>query len=214
MSALTYDEIVLDLRSKGVPLDKAEAAARRETNAQPMVREDTRGREATNGQPQDGAAQRPTRIIDPLEVGVSEKRVEQLCDELARKLGAKVVKFSHPGKTKQTEGIADRLYCFVKHDPDHRIAVWWEVKSEAGKQRPGQREFEEWVTACDQLYGCGGFGDFKAWLVAHGMVESFEPDGTTPIMPDPMPALQTIDGIVVRRNVFTGSGSPFSYGIP
>ncbi len=104
------------------------------------------------------------RIIDPIEYSLDEKAIEHECDKLAQKAGGRVIRFSHPGKTQQTPGIADRLYCF----PARRLAVWWEVKAPHGAQRPGQVLFEELVTASGHEYACGGIGDLRAWLIARG----------------------------------------------
>jgi hypothetical protein len=103
----------------------------------------------------------PPRIIDPIEYKLTEKQIEHACDQLAQKAGARVIRFSHPGKTQQTPGIADRLYCF----PRAEIALWFEVKTPRGEQRPGQVLFEEIVTASGQHYACGGIGDLRAWLI-------------------------------------------------
>ena len=104
-----------------------------------------------------------SRIIDPIEYKLSEKAIEHACDQLAQKAGARVIRLSHPGKTRQTVGIADRLYCF----PRAELALWFEVKTPRGAQRPGQVLFEEIVTASGHQYACGGIGDLKAWLVAN-----------------------------------------------
>lgn len=106
-----------------------------------------------------------SRIIDPIEYQLDEKAIEHECDKLAQKAGARVVRFSHPGKTQQTPGIADRLYCF----PAKGFALWFEVKTPDGEQRPGQVLFEELVTASGHLYACGGLGDLRAWLIANGV---------------------------------------------
>jgi hypothetical protein len=105
-----------------------------------------------------------SRIIDPIEFELDEKAIEHACDQLAQKAGARVIRFSHPGKTQQTPGIADRLYCF----PAKGFALWFEVKTPRGQQRPGQVLFEELVTSCGQRYACGGIGDLRAWLFANG----------------------------------------------
>lgn len=105
----------------------------------------------------------PSRVIDPIEYELDEKAIEHACDVLAQKAGARVIRFSHPGKTQQTPGIADRLYCF----PRAEVALWFEVKTPRGAQRPGQELFEELVTASGQHYACGGIGDLRAWLVAN-----------------------------------------------
>jgi hypothetical protein len=102
-----------------------------------------------------------SRIIDPIEYELDEKAIEHECDKMAQKAGARVVRFSHPGKTRQTIGIADRLYCF----PKVGRALWMEVKTPRGKQRPGQVLFEELVTACGHDYLEGGVGDLRVWLV-------------------------------------------------
>ncbi len=101
------------------------------------------------------------RIIDAVEFEMSEKAIEHACDQLAQKAGARVIRFSHPGKTQQTPGIADRLYCF----PRAEVALWMEIKTPRGEQRPGQVVFEEIITASGQLYLCGGVGDLRAWIV-------------------------------------------------
>lgn len=119
------------------------------------------------------------RVIDEAEIGRLEKEVELECDRIVLALGGTVVKFSHPGKTKQTPGIADRLYGF----PWLRLAVWWEAKAPNGAQRPDQKLFQEDVTSCGHEYGLGGLGDFKAWLVARGVVAGFNPDGTPITLP-------------------------------
>lgn len=103
------------------------------------------------------------RIIDPIEYSLDEKAIEHACDQLAQKAGARVIRFSHPGKTQQTPGIADRLYCF----PRAEVALWFEVKTPRGAQRPGQVLFEEIVTASGHYYACGGIGDLRAWLIAN-----------------------------------------------
>lgn len=114
------------------------------------------------------------RVIDEAELGRLEKEIEAACDKIVLALGGRIVKFSHPGKTKQTPGIADRLYCFAWL----RLAVWWECKTPDGTQRPDQKLFQEDVTSCGQSYALGGLGDLKAWLVARGVVAGFNADGT------------------------------------
>ncbi|HEY4306556.1 MAG TPA: hypothetical protein VGM82_18920 [Gemmatimonadaceae bacterium] len=113
------------------------------------------------------------RIIDDAERGRLEKEIEHACDKLVLAIGGRVVRFSHPGKTKQTPGIADRLYCF----PTLRLATWFECKTPEGKQRPDQKLFEEDVVRCGHEYTLGGLGDFKAWLVARGVVTGFDAGG-------------------------------------
>lgn len=92
-----------------------------------------------------------------------EKSIEHAGDVLMQKLGFEVIRFSHPGKTKQTEGIADRRY----YHRGRQLAVWWEAKSATGVQRPGQKLFQELVTACGEPYVLGTHDDLMAWLVDH-----------------------------------------------
>lgn len=107
-----------------------------------------------------------------------EKLVEQQSDVLMRELGFEVVKFSHPGKTKQTEGIADRLYVrrarvVERANGRHHqrgVMLWFECKSATGKQRPGQQLFGELITEADGNYVCGTHEALVAWLVAHELV--------------------------------------------
>lgn len=163
MSALAFDEIVCALRAQGVPMEKAMQAARREQGAESRPEIPT-----VDEAPYEPVGKRPresdARIIDPIEYQLDEKAIEHRCDQLAQKAGGRVIRFSHPGKTRQTEGIADRLYCF----PAHRRAVWFEVKTPRGEQRPGQVLFEEIVTASGQEYACGGIGDLRAFLIREG----------------------------------------------
>jgi hypothetical protein len=100
------------------------------------------------------------RTIDDAEIGKLEKEIEHAGDKITLAIGGRVIKFSHPGRTKQTPGIADRLYCF----PRLKRAVWWEWKAPEGKQRPDQEIFEEDVTSCGHEYHVGGLGDYKRWL--------------------------------------------------
>lgn len=104
------------------------------------------------------------RAIEDAELGRLEKEIEHECDRLARALGFQVVRFSHPGKTKQTPGIPDRRYYHVAR----RVALWLEVKAPAGKQRPDQRLFQEMCESVGETYLLGGLGDFRRWLIAGG----------------------------------------------
>jgi hypothetical protein len=122
------------------------------------------------------------RTIDDAELGKLEKEIEHAGDKITLAIGGRVIKFSHPGRTKQTPGIADRLYCF----PRLKRAVWWEWKAPEGKQRPDQEIFEEDVTSCGHEYHVGGLGDYKNWLAANGVVAGFNTDGT------PIPVLLTM----------------------
>jgi hypothetical protein len=102
-----------------------------------------------------------------------EKAIEHAGDTLMAKLGFEIIRFSHPGKTKQTPGISDRRYyrrprTIERRDGSyHRpaIACWWEAKSATGEQRPGQKVFQELVMACGEHYVLGTLDALVAWLI-------------------------------------------------
>jgi hypothetical protein len=91
-----------------------------------------------------------------------EKQIELAGDKQLAALGFEVVKFSHPGKTKQTPGIADRRY----YHRARRICFWWEAKSATGRQRPDQRLFQEMCDAVGDPYCLGTDRDLFTWLLA------------------------------------------------
>lgn len=125
-----------------IPRDKAEAAARAELGITSA-----------------------SVVLPDVDKRALEKTIELEGDRLMQKLGFEVIKFSHPGKTKQTEGIADRRYYHRRH----RLAVWWEAKSATGAQRPGQRLFQELVEACGEHYVLGTHDALVTWLVHQGV---------------------------------------------
>jgi hypothetical protein len=94
-----------------------------------------------------------------------EKTIEFEGDKQLRALGFEIVKFSHPGKTKQTPGIPDRRY----YHRGRRLAFWWEAKSATGTQRPDQKLFQEMCDAVGDPYVLGTDRDLFDWLVAHGI---------------------------------------------
>lgn len=169
-SPAEYDAFYESLRAANV----GEAAARRFADAK-------FGRSATS--------------IDAPEVDEDalEKAIEHEGDKLMRALGFEVVRFSHPGKTKQTPGIADRRYYRRPRVVERRdgrfhvpaIALWWEAKSATGRQRPDQRLFQEMVEACGEAYVLGTHDDLIAWLVEHRIAMPVG-DALEPI--DPLPA--------------------------
>jgi hypothetical protein len=161
----------------GCPVSRAKATAAAHLGVDVPPEPEMVNTAAVPGRRKDG------RTIDPLEIGVREKRVEQLCDELVLKTGGEIVKFSHPGKTKQTPGIADRIYAWRRLPRNDRLISWWELKTDENMQEPGQKEFQQLVTDCGWSYYAGGYGDFKNWLVETRIVVGFEADGTTPILP-------------------------------
>jgi hypothetical protein len=92
-----------------------------------------------------------------------EKAIEHAGAKQMAALGFEVVKFSHPGRTKQTPGIPDRRY----YHRARRLVLWWEAKSPTGRQRPDQRWFQEMCEACGETYVLGTDRDLFTWLVEH-----------------------------------------------
>lgn len=120
-----------------------------------------------------------------------EKEIELNADKQLRALGFEIVKFSQPGKTKQTPGIADRRY----YHRARRLAFWWEAKSATGRQRPDQRLFQELVEASGDLYVLGTDQDLFNWLVAR-RIAARGPGGT--LEPLPLPAMLQVNEILER----------------
>jgi hypothetical protein len=123
------------------------------------------------------AGMAPPSVVG-VEEGALEKEIERRGDELMLSLGFEVVKFSQPRATKQTPGIADRRYYRRPRAGGGAVALWWEAKSEGGKQRPDQRVFQELVEACGEVYVVGGLGILKAWLFTNGVVDGWWENGT------------------------------------
>jgi hypothetical protein len=155
-TAFNLDEMVEQLRAQGVPLTKAQAAAR----------------EAL-GMPSPESIER-----SELEISAREKEIEAEGDRIMRALGFDVVRFSHPGPTKQTPGIADRRYRHARR----RIALWWEAKAEWGRQSPAQRDFQLTEEACGQTYVLGTHAELLNWLQLHRICRR-ERDGTITPLP-------------------------------
>jgi hypothetical protein len=94
-----------------------------------------------------------------------EKTIEYEGDKQMRALGFEVVRFSRPGKTKQTPGIPDRKY----YHRGRGFTLWWEAKSATGVQRPDQKIFQEMCEACGEIYVLGTDDDLFNWLIEHGI---------------------------------------------
>lgn len=149
MTTASFEEIAGSLqRQYGLSREDAERAAKRAVSPATAV----------NSLPGKG-----DRVLDAAELGKLEKEIEDQGDKVMRALGFEVVRFSHPGRTKQTPGIPDRRY----YSRRRRLAFWWEAKAPDGEQRPDQRVFQEMCEACGEPYVLGGLGDLKAWLTAH-----------------------------------------------
>jgi hypothetical protein len=138
---------VANLRASypGITLEDAERAAAR------MAGEHQNGVAVSGGAP-----------LPPTdeETAALEKSHEHEGDKLMRALGFEVVRFSHPGKTKQTPGIPDRRY----YHRARRLAFWFEVKAEWGQQRPDQHVFQEMAEAVGEPYVLGTVGVLRTWL--------------------------------------------------
>ena len=93
-----------------------------------------------------------------------EKQIEHEGDVLMQKRGFEVIRFSHPGKTQQTPGIPDRRYYRRPRSDSPALVVWVEYKSAHGRQRPGQRLFQELAEACGESYVLGGIEKLTDWL--------------------------------------------------
>lgn len=104
----------------------------------------------------------------------TEKTIESAGDRfMGTVLGFEIIRFSQARPTWQTQGIADRLYCA----PKLGLAVWWEAKTEIGRQRPGQEAFQRIVTACGHDYITGTDDVLHAWAIRKGLVERVGPVG-------------------------------------
>src|SRR4051812_46023039 len=77
-------------------------------------------------------AGRPISFVEtesrtPAEIEADDERLEKTHelagDKQMAALGFEVVKFSHPGRTKQTPGIPDRRY----YHRTRKLVLWWEV---------------------------------------------------------------------------------------
>jgi hypothetical protein len=117
----------------------------------------------------------PDPALSGRELNALEKQIEHVGDVLMQKLGFEVIRFSHPGKTKQTPGIPDRRYYRRPREierPNGRflqpaLVVWVEYKSAIGRQRPGQKLFQEMAESCGEAYVLGGIQELERWLAAH-----------------------------------------------
>jgi len=154
---LSFDAMVSGLERAGVPRDRAIDRARQEL----------------------GLAPDPAESID---AAALEKQIEAAGDRLMQQLGFEVIRFSHPGKTKQTEGIPDRRYMRRPRIVERNgarwhvpaICVWAEYKTAAGRQRPGQKLFQELAEACGEHYVLGTYDALCEWLAAHELIPTPE----------------------------------------
>jgi hypothetical protein len=111
------------------------------------------------------------RVDDFLADARDEKRVVAAADKQLRALGFVVVNLSQSRASKITPGVPDRLYMH----PARGVALWWEAKTATGRQRPDQRQFQEWCDACDWPYVLGTDAALFGWLQEQGIAA--EEDG-------------------------------------
>jgi hypothetical protein len=125
--------------------------------------------------PKETAAEQAVRL------GALEEEHLNAGDKLLRALGFEILAMSHYKLQKKTPGIADRR-CYRRPRAFERtiaayttrlfsapaIAFWWEAKSEEGEQRQAQREFEQLVTDCGELYCLGTHADLVTFLIDQG----------------------------------------------
>jgi hypothetical protein len=107
-------------------------------------------------------------------------------DDLMRALGFTVIRLSQKRVSKITPGVPDRRY----YHPRRRLVLWWEAKSATGRQRPGQRSFQELCDAVGDPYVFGTLDALKQHLITAGVVESFDERGLPHPTPIPKPQEQ------------------------
>lgn len=88
-------------------------------------------------------------------------------------LDFEVVRFSQARATRQTPGIPDNLFV----SPFHRAAVWWEAKTEIGRQRGGQEAFQRLCESVGWDYVLGTDDALHEWAIRRGLVERLGPVG-------------------------------------
>lgn len=96
-----------------------------------------------------------------------EKAEQAAVCRLYRDVFCRVVSFSQPRATKQTEGIPDlKIYCERKG-----LTWWFETKRQrGGKQSHDQKEFQRLAEQCGETYVLGGRKEAYAHLVEVGII--------------------------------------------
>jgi hypothetical protein len=128
--------------------------------------EEARRREANRlaGRPLSAPA---ATVPDAPDTDALEDEHYQQGDKLIRALGGRVYSSVQKRRARVSPGWPDRKYFF----PRLGLAVWWEAKSEDGKQRSAQREFQEACEACGEAYVLGTYDALCNWLVSTGHFE-------------------------------------------
>lgn len=96
----------------------------------------------------------------------TEKRVEADGDAFMELLGFTPIRLSQPRATCQSAGIPDRKYFNARKG----IALWWEAKTEKGKQSPAQRAFQINAESCGETYILGTDAALITWARDKGMI--------------------------------------------
>lgn len=81
-------------------------------------------------------------------------------------LGFTAIRFSQSRETRQTPGIPDRLYI----NSSKRLAVFWEAKTEIGKQSASQRAFQTLAESVGWKYLLGTSDVLVAWAREQGLI--------------------------------------------
>lgn len=89
-----------------------------------------------------------------------EREVEQLCDSLVGQHGGRVVRYSQPRASKQTEGIADREYYVLG------AKIRFECKRADGKLSQQQLELLTLEHDSGGIVCVGGVQELKHMLIA------------------------------------------------
>ena len=87
--------------------------------------------------------------------------------KLYEAVGCKVISFSQPRATMQTEGIPDlRVYC------ERKGLSWWQEckRPNGGRQSDAQLDFQIMAERCGEIYILGGFREAYAHLQQIGVI--------------------------------------------
>lgn len=109
----------------------------------------------------------------------SEKLVERAGDVLMGALGFTAIRLSQPRHTMQSRGIPDRRY----YNPERRLVVWWEAKTEIGRPSASQVAFRRLVEAVGEEYVLGTDEALIRWAESKGLVERVGPNGIKILRP-------------------------------
>src|SRR5262245_25831873 len=97
----------------------------------------------------------------------TEKQVEHSGDLLMAALGFTAIRFSQARATQQTPGIPDRRY----YSPERKTALWWEAKTEIGRQSAFQAALQAMCEAVGEIYVLGTDEALIEWAAGMGYVQ-------------------------------------------